>query len=103
MLMCESSLLQFNPQMLEIAAQRDVERAQNKVRGALHGIPFTMKDNIGTSDSMETTAGSMALLGSIVPRDAHVVAGLRSAGAVVFGKAGLSEWADMRTNNYSEG
>jgi amidase len=52
---------------------------------------------------METTAGSFALMGSIVPRDAHVVAKLREAGAVLFGKAGLSEWADMRSNNYSEG
>lgn len=52
---------------------------------------------------METTAGSLALLGNIVPRDAHVVKKLREAGAVLFGKAGLSEWADMRTNWYSEG
>ena len=52
---------------------------------------------------METTAGSWALLGSIVPRDAHVVKRLREAGAVLFGKATLSEWADMRSNNYSEG
>ncbi len=62
-----------------------------------------MKDNIASKDKMETTAGSFALMGSIVPRDAHVVAKLREAGAVLFGKAGLSEWADMRSNNYSEG
>ena len=52
---------------------------------------------------METTAGSWALLGSIVPRDAHVVARLRQAGALLLGKATLSEWADMRSSNYSEG
>lgn len=52
---------------------------------------------------METTAGSWALLGSVVPRDAHVVKRLRDAGAVLLGKAGLSEWADMRSSNYSEG
>lgn len=52
---------------------------------------------------METTAGSWALIGSIVPRDAYVVSKLRDAGAVLFGKASLSEWADMRSNNYSEG
>ena len=52
---------------------------------------------------METTAGSWALIGSIVPRDAHVVAKLRQAGALLLGKATLSEWADMRTSNYSEG
>jgi amidase len=62
-----------------------------------------VKDNIASKDKMETTAGSFALMGSIVPRDAHVVAKLREAGAVLFGKAGLSEWADMRSNNYSEG
>lgn len=62
-----------------------------------------MKDNIATKDNMETTAGSWALLGSIVPRDAHVVARLRQAGALLLGKATLSEWADMRSSNYSEG
>ncbi|KAM0269045.1 hypothetical protein ACHAQH_009842 [Verticillium albo-atrum] len=97
------SLMQFNPDAFAIAAERDAERAAGKVRGPLHGIPFTVKENIATKDSLETTAGSYALLGSIVPRDAHVVARLREAGAVLFGKAALSEWADMRSNNYSEG
>lgn len=81
----------------------DAERAAGKVRGPLHGIPFTVKENIATKDQMETTAGSWALLGSVAPRDAHVVAKLREAGAVLFGKATLSEWADMRSNDYSEG
>lgn len=98
-----NSLLQFNPDALSIAAQMDAERAAGTVRGPLHGIPFTVKENIATKDQMETTAGSWALLGSVVPRDAHVVAKLRDAGAVLFGKATLSEWADMRSNNYSEG
>jgi amidase len=73
------------------------------VRGPLHGIPFLVKDNITSKDNMETTAGSWALVGSIVPRDAYVVSQLRKAGAVLFGKATLSEWADMRSNNYSDG
>ncbi|CRK42334.1 hypothetical protein BN1723_000748, partial [Verticillium longisporum] len=77
------SLLQFNPDAFAIAAERDAERAAGKVRGPLHGIPFTVKDNIATKDSLETTAGSYALQGSIVPRDAHVVARLREAGAVL--------------------
>ncbi|KAK1775487.1 amidase signature domain-containing protein [Copromyces sp. CBS 386.78] len=98
-----NSLLQFNPDALSIAANMDAERAAGKVRGPLHGIPFTVKDNIATKDQMETTAGSLALVGSVVPRDAHVVAKLREAGAVLFGKATLSEWADMRSNYYSEG
>jgi len=95
--------LELNPEALSIANQLDAERHAGKVRSPLHGIPFTMKDNIGTNDNMETTAGSWALVGSIVPRDAHVVSQLKAAGAVPFGKAGLSEWADMRSNNYSEG
>lgn len=98
-----NTLLQLNPDVLTIAAQMDAERAAGKVRGPLHGIPFTVKDNIATSDNLETTAGSYALLGSIVPRDAFVVKQLRDAGAVLFGKSTLSEWADMRSNSYSEG
>lgn len=88
---------------MSIAQARDQERQQNKTRGPLHGVPFIVKDNIGSKDKLETTAGSWALVGNVVPRDAHVVAQLRQAGAVLFGKATLSEWADMRSNNYSEG
>jgi amidase len=95
--------MQLNPDVMDIAAKLDAERRDGKVRGRLHGIPFMVKDNIATKDKMETTAGSWALLGNIVPRDAFVVARLRQAGAVLFGKATLSEWADMRSNNYSEG
>ncbi|KAF4984792.1 hypothetical protein FZEAL_83 [Fusarium zealandicum] len=98
-----NSVMQVNPDAFAIAAERDAERAKGKSRGPLHGIPFTVKDNIGTKDNMETTAGSWALLGSVVPRDAYVVKRLRDAGAVLFGKAALSEWADMRSNDYSEG
>ncbi|KAG6029739.1 hypothetical protein E4U41_000286 [Claviceps citrina] len=98
-----NSVMQINPDVFAIAAERDAERMAGKLRGKLHGIPFTVKDNIGTKDNMETTAGSWALLGSRVPRDAHVVARLRKAGAVLFGKATMSEWADMRSSNYSEG
>ncbi|KUI53103.1 hypothetical protein VP1G_00338 [Cytospora mali] len=98
-----NTLLQLNPDVLAIAAQMDAERVAGKVRGPLHGIPFTVKDNIASKDNLETTAGSWALLGSIVPRDAFVLKQLRDAGAVLFGKATLSEWADMRSNSYSEG
>ncbi|KAM3443785.1 hypothetical protein MY4824_000233 [Beauveria thailandica] len=98
-----NSVMQINPDVFAIAAQRDKERESGARCGPLHGIPFIVKDNIGTKDNMETTAGSLALLGSIVPRDAHVIAKLRDAGAVLLGKATLSEWADMRSSNYSEG
>lgn len=98
-----SSMMQFNPDALSTAAMMDIEREQGKTRGPLHGIPFTVKDNFATRDNMETTAGSWALLGSIPPRDAFSVKKLRDAGAVLLGKATMSEWADMRSSDYSEG
>ena len=98
-----NSIIELNPDAEDIAIALDAERAAGHVRGPLHGIPFVVKDNFATKDKMETTCGSWMLLGSVVPRDAHVVAKLRQAGALLLGKATLSEWADMRSNNYSEG
>ncbi|EKV11103.1 Amidase family protein [Penicillium digitatum PHI26] len=98
-----NAILQVNPDAFSIAEQLDDERTSGIVRGPLHGIPFIVKDNIATKDRLETTAGSWALLGNVVPRDSHVVHGMRKAGALLLGKAALSEWADMRSNNYSEG
>jgi len=96
-------VLRINPDVLTIATELDHERAAGQVRGPLHRIPFLVKDNIASKDKMETTAGSWALQGSIVPRDSFVVSQIRKAGAVLMGKATLSEWADMRSTNYSEG
>ena len=90
------SVIQTNPDALAIARRRDDERRHGHVRGPLHGIPILLKDNIATDDRMETTAGSLALVGSKVPRDATVAARLRAAGAVILGKANLSEWANFR-------
>ena len=90
------SVIETNPQALSIAGQRDRERRAGQVRGPLHGIPILLKDNIATDDRMQTTAGSLALVGSRVPADAPLVARLRQAGAVVLGKANLSEWANFR-------
>lgn len=98
-----SSILQVNPDVFAIASTLDAELASGTIRGPLHGIPFTVKDNIATADSLETTAGSWTLLGNVPPRDAFVVERLRDAGAVLLGKAGMSEWADMRSSDYSEG
>ncbi|KAJ5496490.1 hypothetical protein N7463_008477 [Penicillium fimorum] len=98
-----NAILQVNPDAFSIAQKLDAERANGTVRGPLHGIPFIVKDNIASKDRMETTAGSWALLGNVVPRDSYVVHGMRKAGALLLGKAALSEWADMRSNNYSEG
>jgi amidase len=98
-----NSVMQLNPDALAIAAQMDAERKAGKIRGPLHGVPFTVKDNMATKDSLETTAGSWALVGSIVPRDAFVVSRLRAAGAVLFGKTTMSEWAGMRSKKYIGG
>jgi amidase len=90
------AVIETNAAALEIAARRDAERRAGRVRGPLHGIPVLIKDNIATNDAMETTAGSLALVGSRVARDATVVARLRAAGAIILGKANLSEWANFR-------
>ena len=90
------AVIEVNPDALAIADQLDVERRAGKVRGPLHGIPVLIKDNIGTADRMETTAGSLALIGAKPPRDAFVVTRLRDAGAVILGKSNPSEWANFR-------
>jgi amidase len=97
------SVLETNPDALEIAAAMDAERRSGRVRGSLHGIPVLVKDNIETADRMRTTAGSFAL-GEVTPaRDAFVVERLREAGAVILGKANLSEWANFRSTRSSSG
>ena len=98
-----NSVLQINPDALAIADQLDQERHNGHVRGPMHGIPILLKDNVATKDRMETTAGSIALLGSIVPRDAFAAHQLRKAGAVLMGKTNLSEWANFRSLQSSSG
>lgn len=92
------AVIEVNPDALAQAARADAERAASRGRCAvgLHGIPVLLKDNIDTRDRLNTTAGSLALLGSIVRRDAGVVARLRRAGAVILGKANPSEWSNFR-------
>ncbi len=97
------SVLEVNPDALQIANDLDAEREAGNVRGPLHGIPVLLKDNFDTADSMHTTAGSLALMDSTPPQDATVVAQLREAGAVILGKANLSEWANMRGFDSSSG
>jgi amidase len=96
-------VIEVNPDAVEIAGELDAERRRGKVRGPLHGIPILVKDNFATRDRMETTAGSLALVGAEVPRDAFVVRRLRRAGAVILGKANLSEWANFRSTQSSSG
>jgi amidase len=97
------SVLEVNPDALEIAAALDEERRTQGPRGPLHGIPILLKDNIDTADQMLTTAGSLALVGSRPTEDATVAQRLRDAGAVLLGKTNLSEWANFRSTQSSSG
>ena len=97
------SVIELNPDALTIADAMDAERAAGKARGPLHGIPVLIKDNIATADAMQTTAGSLALVGVKPPRDSAVAAKLRAAGAVILGKTNLSEWANFRSTHSSSG
>ena len=96
-------VLEINPDALSIADALDQERKAGRVRGPLHGIPILLKDNIDTADKMTTTAGSLALEGSIALQDAFVAAKLRAAGAILLGKTNLSEWANFRSTHSSSG
>ena len=97
------SVIETNPDALEIAEALDRERAEGRVRSPLHGVPMLLKDNIDTADRMTTTAGSLALRGSIPSEDSTIARRLREAGAVFLGKANLSEWANFRSNRSSSG
>lgn len=91
-----NSIIALNPNALEIARALDEERARSGPRSPLHGIPVVMKDNIDTFD-MPTTGGSLLLAGSIPPDDAFVIKKLRDAGAIIFAKVNLSEFAGGAT------
>ena len=98
-----NAVIQVNPDALTIAAELDREMKEGKLRGPMHGVPVLLKDNIDTHDGMETTAGSRALRGSHPPKDSFMAQKLREAGAVIIGKANLSEWANFRGNLSSSG
>lgn len=98
-----NSVIELNPDALDLAARLDRERAAGTVRGPLHGIPVLIKDNIDTADRMKTTAGSLALVEARPLQDAGLVVRLREAGAVVLGKTNLSEWANFRSNDSTSG
>jgi amidase len=97
------SIIETNPEALDVAEGLDRERRSNGSRGPLHGIPVILKDNINTADGMTTTAGSLALESLVAPRDSGVAARLRSAGAVLLAKANMSEWANIRSTRSSSG
>lgn len=98
-----NAVIEVNPDALPIAEALDRERAAGKWRGPLHGIPVMIKDNIDTADKMQTTAGSLALAGSIARQDSQVAKKLREAGAVILAKTNLSEWANFRGHRSTSG
>ncbi|SEM94530.1 amidase [Mesobacillus persicus] len=98
-----NSILEINPDALQIAATLDTERKVHGSRGPLHGIPVLLKDNIDTHDKMHTSAGSLALEHSISPEDSFVAAQLRKAGAVILGKTNMTEWANFMANDMPTG
>jgi amidase len=97
------SIIEINPAASSLAEELDRERKAKGPRGPLHGIPVLLKDNIDTADRMTTTAGSLALEGSIAPRDSGVAARLREAGALLLAKANMSEWANIRSTHSTSG
>ncbi|RYY58360.1 MAG: amidase [Chitinophagaceae bacterium] len=97
------SVIERNPDALKIATAMDAERKAGKKRGPLHGIPVMVKDNIDTGDQMQTTAGSLALVGNKATADSSIVKQLRAAGAVIIGKTNLSEWANFRSSSSCSG
>src|SRR5437899_5656077 len=98
-----NAVLEVNPELREIAEALDRERASSGSRGPLHGIPIFLKDNIATADRQHTSAGSLALKDCVAPRDAFLVTKLREAGAVILGKANMTEWANFLTTNMPAG
>ena len=98
-----NSVIEINPDALAIAESLDRERKEKGPRGPMHGIPVLIKDNIDTSDGMQTTAGSLALLGSKPKHDSGVAKRLRDSGAVILGKTNLSEWANIRSSHSTSG
>jgi amidase len=98
-----ASVIQVNPSLREEAKARDAERASGRLRGPLHGVPMLLKDNIDADGEMHTTAGSLALAGKSAAHDAEITKRLREAGAIILGKANMSEWANFRSDRSSSG
>lgn len=98
-----NSIIELNPEALDLARALDQERRERGPRSPLHGIPLLLKDNLDTADLMQTTAGSLALAGAPALRDAFIVQKLRAAGALILGKTNLSEWANFRASHSTSG
>ncbi len=97
------AVLEVNPEIEQLALVADAERSRGKIRGPLHGIPILVKDNIDTGDKMHTSAGSLALKDHYAAEDAFVVAQLRKSGALILGKANMTEWANFMSDHMPSG
>lgn len=97
------SIIEVNPDAMQIAMSLDAERKGNGPRGPLHGIPVLLKDNLDTNDKMHTSAGSLALADSYAPEDSYVAYLLREAGAIILGKTNMTEWANFMTEGMPSG
>ena len=98
-----NAIIELNPDALRLADELDKELKAKGSRSPLHGVPVLIKDNIATADRLQTTAGSLALVGAKVPRDAFAATRLREAGALILGKTNLSEWANFRSTHATSG
>ncbi|HYW96835.1 MAG TPA: amidase [Bacteroidales bacterium] len=98
-----NTVIELNPEAVDIARQLDKERKNGKIRGPLHSIPIMIKGNIDTADKMMTTAGALALTGNYAPKDSFIAQKLREAGAIILAKTNLSEWANFRSTHSSSG
>jgi amidase len=92
-----NSIIELNPDALEMARHADKLRQHHIILGPMHGIPVLLKANVDTGDQMQTSAGSFALIGKPALQDSTVAAKLRAGGAVILGKTNLSEWANFRS------
>lgn len=97
------AVIELNPDAFKDAERAQADREAGKPLGPLHGIPLLIKDNIATRDAMQTTAGSLALVGAKPRLEAPVVTQLRKAGAILLGKTNLSEWANFRSTHSVSG
>src|SRR5947199_5254092 len=98
-----NSIIELNPDALQMAQHADRLRHNGRVLGPLHGIPVLLKDNIDTGDRMQTSAGSFALVGQPAVQDSTIAENLRAGGAVILGKTNLSEWANFRSFESTSG
>ena len=97
------AIISLNSSAMKLAKKSDMRRAQGKEKSPLDGVPFLLKDNIESKDLMATTAGSTALIDNVTGRDSPLVAGLRDSGAIILGKANLSQWANFRSSHSVSG